>query len=103
MSSMSISAGSLGTLQQVSSGSTTGSRHHHSPIDAVASTLGMSADDIKTQLTSGKSLNDIATAQGVRHDDLITALKAGLPDRRKNSDDATAVAEKDGLLVDTKS
>src|SRR5664279_3715028 len=94
MSSMSISASSLSALQQVSSNSTTATRRHHSPIDAVASTLKMSADDIKSQLQSGKSLSDIPTAQGVSHDDLISALKAGMPDELKNSDDATAMAEK---------
>ena len=94
MSSMSISASSLSALQQVSSNSTTATRRHHSPIDAVASTLKMSTDDIKTQLQSGKSLSDIAAAQGVSHDDLISALKAGMPDELKNSDDATAMAEK---------
>src|SRR5664279_1638118 len=99
MSSMSISASSLSALQQVSSNSTTATRRHHSPIDAVASTLKMSTDDIKTQLQSGKSLSDIAAAQGVSHDDLISALKAGMPDELKNSDAATATSDTTGTTA----
>ncbi|MFG1607703.1 hypothetical protein [Actinoplanes sp. NPDC049265] len=49
------------------------------PMAAVAEKLNLSGDDLKSQLRDGKSLDDIATAQGVSHDDLIAAIKAGLP------------------------
>jgi hypothetical protein len=99
MSSLSISgSGSLSTLQQLTGTQATGTqgtgrRHHHSPIDAVASTLKMSTDDITAQLQQGKSLEDLAKTKGVSHDDLISALKAGMPSELKSSDDGTAVAE----------
>lgn len=61
------------------------------PMAAVAETLGLSTDDLKAQLRDGKSLDDVATAQGVSHDDLVTAIKAGLP---SEVSDATEAAEK---------
>ena len=61
------------------------------PMAAVAEKLDLSSDDLKAQLRDGKSLDDIATAQGVSHDDLITAIKAGMP---TDATDATEMAEK---------
>jgi hypothetical protein len=55
-----------------------GDGHHHRPravlgfsLDVAASTLGISEDDLRTQLRSGKSLADIA---GDKTDTLIAAL-----------------------------
>ncbi|WP_250009863.1 hypothetical protein [Actinoplanes sp. M2I2] len=53
----------------------------------VADALGLSSDDLKTALKSGKSLNDVAEEQGVSHDDLITAIKQG------GSDAATEITD----------
>jgi hypothetical protein len=62
----------------------------------VAEKLGLSSDDLKAQLKDGKSLDDIATAQGISHEDLITAIKAGMPSDGASpvtGVEATAMAE----------
>ncbi|MEV8508321.1 hypothetical protein AB0368_26360 [Actinoplanes sp. NPDC051475] len=74
-----------------------GRGERQNPMAAVAEKLGLSADDLKSQLKDGKSLEDVATAQGVSHDDLITAIKAGMPSDAvfgTGGVDATAMAEK---------
>jgi hypothetical protein len=63
------------------------------PMAKVADALGMSSDDLKTELKSGKSLNDVATEKGVSHDDLIAAIKSGLP----SDADAEKIAETKGM------
>ncbi|MEU4619242.1 hypothetical protein AB0G04_04575 [Actinoplanes sp. NPDC023801] len=47
-------------------------------LSRLAETLGLTVDELRTQLGNGSSLNDIATARGVPHDDLIAAIRAGL-------------------------
>ena len=47
----------------------------------------MSADDIASSVQSGKSLDDLAAAQGVSHADLVAALKAGAPPELQASSD----------------
>lgn len=64
------------------------------PMKAVAEKLGMSTDDLKGQLTNGKSLDDVATEKGVSHDELIDTIKAGLPATTTGGTDPTATAEK---------
>jgi hypothetical protein len=59
-----------------------------------AQQLGLSTADLKGQLTNGKSLDDVATEQGVSHDELIDTIKAGLPTTSTGSVDSTATAEK---------
>ena len=57
-------------------------RHRHggkSPIDVAAKALGMTADDLVSELQQNKSLDDVATEKGVSHEDLVAALKAGKP------------------------
>jgi hypothetical protein len=67
---------------------------HHGPFDleVAAKTLGLSTDELRTQLEAGKSLADVAKAQDVDKQKLIDALvkageerldeaKAELPDR----------------------
>lgn len=49
------------------------------PMTSVAKALGMSNKDVRAQLQNGKSLNDLADSAGLSHDDLIAAIKAGLP------------------------
>ena len=45
---------------------------------AVADTLGLSVDDLRTQLRSGKSMTQVAAAQGVSKDDLVSAIATAL-------------------------
>ncbi|WP_211275528.1 hypothetical protein, partial [Actinoplanes rectilineatus] len=49
------------------------------PMMKVAETLGLSSAELKDELGTGKTLNDIATERGVSHDDLIAAIEQGLP------------------------
>lgn len=64
------------------------------PMKAVAEKLGLTTADLKGQLTNGKNLDDVATEQGVSHDELIDTIKAGLPTTSTDSVDSTATAEK---------
>jgi lambda repressor-like predicted transcriptional regulator len=64
-----------------------------SPLDAVSSLLGMSKDEVASALQQGKSLNDLVTSKGVSHEDLISALKSGMPSELAGSTNATQVAE----------
>jgi hypothetical protein len=61
------------------------------PLDKVAGTLGLSKDALKDQLSNGRSLNDVATSQSVGHEDLIAAIRSGMPSSTAITDD---VAEK---------
>ncbi len=56
------------------------------PLAAMADALGLSVEELKAQLAGGKSPNDIATAQGVSHDDLITAIKSSQPTTATGTD-----------------
>src|SRR6478752_1748379 len=69
-------------------------------LEVAAKTLGLSTEELRTQLQDGKSLADIAKAQGVDKQKLIDALvaagekrldeaKAALPDRVAEAVDAT--------------
>lgn len=81
-----MSINSITTATTASSNLTTqavsgrgGHRHDNHLLNAAAKALGLSEDDLVTQLKSGKSLDDIATAQGVSHDNLAAAIKQSLP------------------------
>ena len=63
------------------------------PLASVSSLLGSSVEDLQTELSSGKSLNDIADEKGVSHDDLIEALKAGMPADAPSGVDPTQMLE----------
>lgn len=63
------------------------------PLASVSSLLGSSVEDLQTELASGKSLNDIADEKGVSHDDLIKALKAGMPADAPSGVDPTQMLE----------
>lgn len=75
-------------------------RDGNDPMAAVTKTLGLSDDELKTKLDSGKTLTDIAKEQGVPHDDLIAAIKAGKPKDANSTvssatdEDGDAVAER---------
>jgi hypothetical protein len=62
------------------------------PMSSVAKALGLSTNDVKAQLRNGKSLNDLADSAGVAHDDLIAAIKAGLPRDGSGARSSTATA-----------
>ena len=63
-------------------------------LKVAADTLGMAPGDVLSALQDGKSLDDLATDQGVPHEDLVAALKAGMPSELRNGDLADALAEK---------
>jgi polyhydroxyalkanoate synthesis regulator phasin len=65
---------------------------HLADLDAAASYLGLTEDQLRTQLQSGKTLADVAKAQGKSVDGLIDALVA---DAKEHLDDAVA----DGRLT----
>ena len=47
-------------------------------LDNTAKLLGTTADDLRGQLQSGKTLDDLASAKGVSSSDLINAVKSDL-------------------------
>jgi polyhydroxyalkanoate synthesis regulator phasin len=77
---------------------------HLGDLDAAASYLGLTEDQLRTQLRSGKTLADVAKAQGKSVDGLIDALVAAT---KKDLDDAVAdgrltQAQADQILADMK-
>jgi hypothetical protein len=58
-------------------GSSPGERMR-SVFDAVAQKLGMSTDDLRTAMSSGESLADVAQSKGVSADDLEATIKSAL-------------------------
>jgi polyhydroxyalkanoate synthesis regulator phasin len=66
--------------------------HHLGDLDAAASYLGLTEDQLRTELQSGKTLADVAKAQNKSVDGLVDALVA---DAKKHLDDAVA----DGRLT----
>jgi hypothetical protein len=79
---------SAGLLSQQAFGVRQRQQHEaQDPMLGVAKTLGMSTDDLKSALQSGKSLNDLADEKNVSHDDLIAAIKTGMPTDRVNATD----------------
>jgi polyhydroxyalkanoate synthesis regulator phasin len=77
---------------------------HLGDLDAAASYLGLTEDQLRTQLQSGKTLADVAKAQGKSVDGLIDALVTAT---KKDLDDAVAdgrltKAQADRILADMK-
>jgi polyhydroxyalkanoate synthesis regulator phasin len=77
---------------------------HLGDLDAAASYLGLTEDQLRTQLQSGKTLADVAKAQGKSVDGLTDALVAAT---KKDLDDAVAdgrltKAQADRILADMK-
>ena len=54
-------------------------RDGNDPMAAVSKTLGLSGHELQRKLQDGHSLSDVAEQQGVSHNDLIAAIKAGKP------------------------
>jgi hypothetical protein len=73
------SVGSATTYGASSIGRPQPPKRDRDPMAPVAKALGMSAGDVRAQLRDGQSLNDLADSAGLSHDDLIAAIKAGLP------------------------
>jgi hypothetical protein len=63
------------------------------PVRTVTDTLGVTGDDLKTQLRSGRSQAEVASGRGVDDDKLVGAVRDGLPADR--STDATSLAALD--------
>jgi hypothetical protein len=74
---MSVSAIGASTTWQV--GETRPQRPDPSKVlEPAAKALGMTTDDLRAQLASGKTLDDLAQQDGVSNADLINAIKQGL-------------------------
>lgn len=67
-----------------------GHRISDKTMDAVATKLGMSTDDLKSALASGSSMTDLAQKAGVSKDDLVSTIASTLPSQ--GGADATQVA-----------
>jgi len=63
---------------------------------AVADKLGLSVDDLRTQLKSGKSMTQVAAAQGVSKDDLVSAIATALQSSASSATSASASASSGG-------
>ncbi|WP_203682793.1 hypothetical protein [Actinoplanes siamensis] len=61
------------------------------PMAKLAEALGLSPDALKEQMSAGRSRNDVASTRGASQDDLVAAIKAGMPSSTVVTDD---VAEK---------
>jgi hypothetical protein len=81
-----------------------GDMHGGKFLDAAATYLGLTEDQLRTQLESGKSLADVAKAQGKSVDGLkqaiLTAVQAQLDQAVK--DGRLAAAQRDQILADVK-
>ncbi|MEW9701001.1 hypothetical protein [Paenibacillus sp. SI8] len=51
--------------------------------DTLATILGITADELRTEQEAGKSIAEIATAKGISEDDLISKIKDGMTDSIK--------------------
>lgn len=61
-----------------------GGGHFGNP-EVITTILGITQDELRTELESGKSLVDIATAKGISEDDLISKIKDGMTDSIKKA------------------
>jgi uncharacterized protein YidB (DUF937 family) len=96
------SSGSTQATTGATTGTTAASGHHHhhhhhamsTALDATAQLLGTTTTDLATSLQSGQTLAQIASAQGVSQNDLVTAISNALQqaDSNLSSDQATQLA-----------
>lgn len=56
---------------------------HFGQIEDVAELLGLTEDELRTELQAGKSLVEIASAKGISEDQLISKIKDGMTDEIK--------------------
>jgi hypothetical protein len=78
--------------------------HHLGDLDAAASYLGLTEDQLRTELQSGKTLADVAKAQGKSVDGFVDALVAAA---KQHLDEAVSggrltKAQEDQILSDLK-
>ena len=66
------------------------------PMAKVAELFGLSTDEVKSKLSDGTSLDDLAEQRGVTHDDLIAAIKEGLPADQATDEVAEKIAGNEG-------
>ncbi|HZQ76989.1 MAG TPA: hypothetical protein VFE55_06650 [Acidimicrobiia bacterium] len=64
-------------------------------LSSAADLLKMSVSDLQAKLAGGQSLDDIAQAQGVSHDDLVANIAASL----KSSEGASGANQSDANLT----
>jgi hypothetical protein len=69
--------------------------HLFGGLDAAASYLGVTAEQLRTELTSGKTLADVAKAKGKSVDGLVTALTADMKKRLANAVAAGRITKAD--------
>ncbi|WP_310502117.1 hypothetical protein, partial [Paenibacillus qinlingensis] len=62
--------------------------------ELITTILGITQDELRTELESGKSLVDIATAKGISEDDLISKIKDGMTDAIKKAVEEKGTAPK---------
>lgn len=67
--------------------------------EAAAEALGLTTDELDTQLRSGKSLTEVASAQGVSLDSLQSALAADFATRYPNATADQATQEADKIIA----
>ena len=63
-------------------------------LGTTADLLGIGERDLPAQLSGGRSLDDLADARGVSHDDLRAAVRADLPADAAGWDDPDALADR---------
>ncbi|KRF01662.1 hypothetical protein ASG89_25185 [Paenibacillus sp. Soil766] len=61
-----------------------GGGHFGNP-EVITTILGLTQEELRTELESGKSLVDIATVKGISEDDLISKIKDGMTDSIKKA------------------
>ncbi|MFI5840502.1 hypothetical protein ACIA8K_12420 [Catenuloplanes sp. NPDC051500] len=88
----------MGSISSVGGGANTayansGRVERRDPMATVAKTLGLDNNTLRDRMKEGNSLADIAETQGVAQDDLIAAIKQGMPVDKANSPQATELAE----------
>jgi lambda repressor-like predicted transcriptional regulator len=91
---MTVSSLSSSITSQISKSGTNGTHRRQDPMAAAAKALGMSKDDLMSELQSGKSLDDVAKEKGVSQDTLDAAVKAALPPRVQSSADVDDIVSK---------
>jgi hypothetical protein len=74
-------------------------------LDAAATYLGLTEDQLRTQLESGKSLADVAKSQGKSVDGLKQAILSGVQSKLDQAvkDGRLTSAQRDQMLADLKS
>jgi hypothetical protein len=93
--------GSMGAFPMAGAGGIGGGARpdREKMLSSTADLLHMSVDDLKSKLDAGQSLDDVAKAQGVSHDDLVASIvqnmKANAPAGANVADaQLTAMAER---------